>query len=221
MKYLLGLIGAITLCLLTYLNIIYPVEWHWIFTVLIIYTGVVKIIESFFTSKEKDALKYSGDWTLILTSVLYFISGVLIIIEFFFFNKDQNTPIVILGLIVYFLAIVLRYYSIKILGNQWAIHVIKESKLQNENVLISEGPYKYIRHPIYLSYVLDLLGIALISGTYYSIIFIILINLPSYVLRAMYEEHISKQRFGKKFIEYVSTTSFMITIPSIRGNKKR
>ncbi|MBI5439246.1 MAG: isoprenylcysteine carboxylmethyltransferase family protein [Nitrosomonadales bacterium] len=101
------------------------------------------------------------------------------------------------------------YWSIKTLGNQWAIHATGLSRLTNEQVLIVAGPYKYVRHPIYMSYVLDLLGLTLALSTFYSLILVVLVNLPSYVLRAKYEEISSAKRFGDSYAGYKEKSSFI------------
>ena len=209
-KLLVISVTIILASLLLYLNIVYPLTNGGIlFSLFAVIVAVVKIWESFYSSKEKNVNKYHGDWTLLFTSILYLVAGVAIVIEFFVLNREINYYITCLGLLTFISAVFLRRWSIITLGDQWAIHLVDESKLPNKPNLIIAGPYKYFRHPIYLSYILDLIGIALIVNTFYSLLIIFIINIPSYVLRALYEERISVKRFGDQYLTYKEKTHFM------------
>lgn len=142
--------------------------------------------------------------------MLYFVAGAVIVFEFFVINRELNLFSVIIGFIIFLLAIILRRWSIKTLGNQWAIHVTGSSKLNDELVLVTTGPYKYIRHPIYVSYILDLVSLAIIFNAFYALFFVIIINIPSYILRSLSEEKSALKRFGQQYSGYKNKTSFMI-----------
>jgi len=68
--------------------------------------------------------------------------------------------------------------------------------------LITKGPFKISRHPMYLGMVAILIGTALIHGSLigfvFPIIFIILIE----VLFIPLEERDMQKRFGKKYLDY-------------------
>jgi len=186
--------------------------WLSLFAVFVL---IEKIWETFFTSKQKDVRKYQGDWTLMLTSVMYAIAGFLVIFEFFFTDKKINLIILLSGVAVYIFAGVLRYWSIKTLGKEWNIHLIDSN---GGAKLIVKGPYKYIRHPIYLGHFLELVGIALTFNAIYSLIFIFVVNLPLYIQRALYEEKKSLNKFGKEYIIYMKNVSFMFPIKLFKIN---
>ena len=173
----------------------------------IIFFACIKFWESFFTSKEKEGPKYHGDWTLLVTSVFYFVTCLSVVIEFFFFNKGYNYYLMAVGAVIFIGAILLRRWSIKTLGDQWAIHAIGESKLVERPKLITHGPYKYIRHPIYLSYVMDLVGMIFIFNTLYSVILVFILNIPSYMSRVKHEEDAAIKRMGDSYVEYRKKTS--------------
>jgi protein-S-isoprenylcysteine O-methyltransferase Ste14 len=174
--------------------------------------GVEKIWETFFTSKEKDARKHHGDWTLMVTSLAYFLSVLLVITEFFYVGRKINILFFLIGLLIYFPAGILRYWSIKTLGDQWAIHLVSKPGLGRDMVLVRKGPYKRIRHPIYLGHFLELVGIAVIFNAFYTLIFIIVVNLPLYIKRAIYEEKILVARVGEDYLSYKKETSFMFPV---------
>lgn len=171
-----------------------------------VFVLIEKLWETFFTSKQKDVRKYQGDWTLMLTSVMYAVAGFLVIFEFFYTDRKINLIILLAGAAIYIFSGVLRFWSIKTLGNEWNIHLIDSN---GGAKLIVKGPYKYIRHPIYLGHFLELVGIALTFNAIYSLIFIFLLNLPLYIQRALYEEKKSLKKFGKEYIIYMKNVSFM------------
>jgi protein-S-isoprenylcysteine O-methyltransferase Ste14 len=209
-KLMLSVVIAILLTSLIYLNLLHPeVKGGIVLSLFAFFVAMIKIWESFYTSNEKNSDKYHGDWTLIFTSLLYFISGLLIILEFFFFNHGTNLSIIFIGLIIFVLAATIRRWGIKTLGNQWAIHVTGDSKLPHEPKLIIDGPYKYVRHPIYLTYILDLIGIALIFNAYYSLFIVLFLNVISYTIRAKREEESSIKRFGDQYLDYKKKSSFL------------
>jgi protein-S-isoprenylcysteine O-methyltransferase Ste14 len=190
------------------------VFWLSLFAVFVL---IEKIWETFFTSKQKDVRKYQGDWTLMLTSVMYAIAGFLIIFEFFYTDKKIGLVILLAGIAVYIFSGVLRYWSIKTLGNEWNIHLIDSN---GGAKLIVKGPYKYIRHPIYLGHFLELVGIALTFSAFYSLIFIFVVNLPLYIQRAFYEEKKSLKKFGKEYIIYMKNVSFILPTNLLKLRKK-
>jgi protein-S-isoprenylcysteine O-methyltransferase Ste14 len=116
------------------------------------------------------------------------------------------------GLLVYISAGALRFWSIKILGKEWAIHLVNKFKTEEKPKLIQSGPYKYVRHPIYLGHFLELIGIALAFNAFYSLILVFVVNLPLYMQRANYEEKKSLEKFGSEYVDYKEKTSFMIPL---------
>jgi len=213
-KVFIAIVFLIVPLFLLYLNIVHPnIGGRYIFSVFALFIMAERIWETFFTSKEKNVRQFHGDWTLMLTSLIYFFTCLLIIIEFFYIDRERNLFILSLGILVFLLSAFIRYWAVKTLGNQWAIHAVGESKIQSEkHILIKNGPYKYIRHPIYLGTILELTGIALISNTYFVLFFILFIDIPLYIIRAVHEEKTSMLRFGNDYMDYIEKTSFMIPL---------
>ncbi|MFH0819747.1 MAG: isoprenylcysteine carboxylmethyltransferase family protein [bacterium] len=207
---------------LVYFNLTLPdVHGRFWFTVFVIFVMIERMWETFYTSKEKEVRKYHGDWTLMLTSVMYFFTGLVVIFDFFYSNRVINYLITFLGLTIFILAGLLRYWSVKTLGDQWAIHAVGESKIMNKHTLIKHGPYKYSRHPIYLGIMLELIGIALTANAFYALIPIFFINIPLYIQRALFEERTSsKERFGEEYLLYKKEVPFMIPWHFIISKKK-
>lgn len=207
---------------LVYFNLTRPdVQSRGWFTVFVIFVMIERMWETFYTSKEKEVRKYHGDWTLMLTSVTYFFTGLVVIFDFFYSNRVINFFVTSIGLLIFIIAGILRFWSVKTLGDQWAIHAVGESKIISRHTLVRRGPYRYIRHPIYLGIMLELIGIALAANTYYALIPIFFINIPLYIQRALYEEKTSsKERFKEEYLVYKKEVPFMIPWHLVKSKKK-
>jgi len=194
---------------LIYLNLNYQdVEGKYLFTMFAIFVMLERIWETFYTPRDKQIQKFRGDWTLLATSFMYFLVCLFIIFSFYS-TITKNFSITVIGLIIFIAAGLLRFWAVKTLGHQWSIHLTDGLKQENNSNLIKIGPYKYIRHPIYLGIIFELVGIALVANSFYFIIFILFINTPLYIMRALYEEKISLIKFGNEFGIYSKQVPFM------------
>jgi protein-S-isoprenylcysteine O-methyltransferase Ste14 len=87
-------------------------------------------------------------------------------------------------------------------------------KMAEDHKLVTWGPYRYVRHPSYLSYFLMFLGMFLLRQTIIALIPIIAI--PGYILLSEKEEKLLIQRFGKHYLEYMKHTGKFV--PKIKKN---
>jgi len=106
-------------------------------------------------------------------------------------------------------------------------------QLTHRKQLLQKGPYKYIRHPQYVAFILITFGMTLIAfqtspivnfDPYYingyTIIFYIWIGeLLAYILLAKIEEYALKAKYGDKFLQYINKVPFMFPFLKIKINK--
>jgi methyltransferase len=204
---------------LIYLDIIHPeVDGRFLFSLFVVGAMAERIWETFYTSKEKDVHKYQGDWTLPATIFAFFLVSLLLIFEFYN-SAIKNLSFVLLGLAFFFCAGLLRLWSMKTLGEHWSIHLVEKEHM-TKPVLVKRGPYGYIRHPIYLGAILELIGIALIANAFIYLLLIFFINIPLYVIRSIYEEKRNIKKFGEEeYSIYKKNVSFMIPFKSLKKVK--
>jgi len=74
--------------------------------------------------------------------------------------------------------------------------------------LVTKGPYRWCRHPLYLSFMIIALGINLMLGSPLGILVTLLLALPSVIYRARLEERALARRFGKEWEAYRERTRF-------------
>lgn len=112
----------------------------------------------------------------------------------------------IIGLIVFVVCSWTQVWSFKYLGKFYSQEII----VQKEHKLITGGPYKFIRHPQYLSQLLSDLGAGIALGGYIIIPLVILLEIPLFILRAKKEEEIMGEFFGDQYMNYKKQSGFMI-----------
>jgi protein-S-isoprenylcysteine O-methyltransferase Ste14 len=78
--------------------------------------------------------------------------------------------------------------------------------------IIKDGPYHWVRHPLYLSMIISLIGISLMLRSIWGIIGVFVFFLPSVVYRAQLEEQALAGKFGIYWEEYVVKTTFLVPL---------
>ena len=76
--------------------------------------------------------------------------------------------------------------------------------MKKDYTLATGGPYKFVRHPIYVLHVLWALSLFLMTGIQWFIVS--LVCYLSYILQAYYEENALKKIFGAAYNDYASKT---------------
>ena len=132
----------------------------------------------------------------------------ILIYDFNFLSKAHGFYLVIFGLILYIYSLIYQ--------------------LTHRKQLIRTGPYKYIRHPQYLAFIIITFGFTLITfetspvfnfdiGNLngYTVIFYIWIGeVLAYIVLGKIEDIALKAKYGDQFSEYVNDVLFMV--PSLK-----
>lgn len=75
--------------------------------------------------------------------------------------------------------------------------------------VMRDGPYRYVRHPLYAGIVLSLIGFALWRGSASGLAATVILFVPSAVWRALREERAMAQAFGPDWDAYRRRVGFM------------
>ncbi len=106
-------------------------------------------------------------------------------------------------------------------------------QLSHRGRLITKGPYRIIRHPQYLAFIIMTLGMTIVAfqtspifefpvsyENRFNILFIIWIGeVVAYILLGKIEEFALKAKYGDEFLEYKNRVAFIIPFLKIQGNK--
>lgn len=105
------------------------------------------------------------------------------------------------GGIVSFIGLVLWIYSQEILARNWSANL----KIQPEHTLVTSGPYKVMRHPIYSAMILWSIGLALFTAHAFFVAFAVVVILwtPPRIAK---EEKMLVDHFGDAYRTYMKTT---------------
>lgn len=161
--------------------------------------------------KKKDGIKKED--RIIMPFMLlftYIFPSVFAGIELRTINSSHPKPIyIIIGILLLIISCILENWAM--LVND---HYEKNIRIQNDrnHTVVTKGPYKYIRHPGYLSYILRMTAFPLILGSLLSIIPIV-IGIIIYIIRTYIEDTVLKKELNG-YNEYAKRTRYKL-IPFI------
>jgi len=154
--------------------------------------------------KEKDEYKTWKIYIFFIASLLFL--GLPWIEKSIFSYKYQSEIILsifyILGICLTSLGGILLGWSRITLGKFGSPKIF----IQDNHLLIKEGPYKYVRNPMYLADLLLYGGFAIAFGAWFSFAFTLLALLPMLLGRIKIEEKILSEKFGIEYKEWVKST---------------
>jgi protein-S-isoprenylcysteine O-methyltransferase Ste14 len=112
----------------------------------------------------------------------------------------KSTPSLIVSMILDPLPVALAWAATRHLGKQWRY----EAALNQDHELIQTGPYRWVRHPIYLS----MLGMLLATGAAWTwwpmLVGGLILFLAGTEIRLQAEDRLLAERFQESFIAYRS-----------------
>jgi protein-S-isoprenylcysteine O-methyltransferase Ste14 len=76
--------------------------------------------------------------------------------------------------------------------------------------LVRSGPYRFIRHPVYLGMTVALAGVAVSLRSWPGLIAVLSLFLPSEIYRAKLEEEALRKRHGADWEAYADETGFLL-----------
>ncbi|MCW3979721.1 MAG: isoprenylcysteine carboxylmethyltransferase family protein [Candidatus Bathyarchaeota archaeon] len=76
--------------------------------------------------------------------------------------------------------------------------------------LVTEGPYRLCRHPLYLSFIVLALGLDLVFGSILGVAFTVFLSIPSAVYRARVEDRLLREKFGEVWEDYAERVGFLL-----------
>ncbi|HLZ62850.1 MAG TPA: isoprenylcysteine carboxylmethyltransferase family protein [Ktedonosporobacter sp.] len=102
------------------------------------------------------------------------------------------------GIALMLSGLLLRIWAARTLGEFYTRTLVVDT----HQVLVEEGPYRWLRHPGYFGDIVLWLGAGLASGNILVLVAIAAIVLPAYIYRINVEEVMLHQRFGTNFDQY-------------------
>jgi len=117
----------------------------------------------------------------------------------------SNYSLRLIGLAVYLVFSWIQVWAYKTLGENYSQEIV----IFKNHQLIKKGPFKFVRHPQYVSQILMDLG-ASFAVMSYIILPIALFQIPFIFFRASIEDKLMNKHFGEEFKAYKAKSGFMI-----------
>jgi protein-S-isoprenylcysteine O-methyltransferase Ste14 len=107
---------------------------------------------------------------------------------------------VLVGGVVYYASLALYLWGLRTLGLNFNTSSGFGVRLQQDHQLVTQGPYAYIRHPMYLAVILACWGGLLLYYTWTMLVFAVM--MLGLIYRAGKEEEALTQAFGEEWEAY-------------------
>ena len=121
------------------------------------------------------------------------------------FSMRLYIIILVFGSLLYFPGIALYLWGYGTLGRMFGISSGFGVSLYQDHCLIRSGPYRYVRHPMYLAVILAAFGALLIFHTWAMVLFAPLSL--GVIVRAWREERLLAEEFGEEWQAYKQETN--------------
>ena len=110
----------------------------------------------------------------------------------------------VVGMIVFLSGLGLAVWARVYLGRNWGMPMTRK----DEPELVTTGPYKYVRHPIYSGLLLGVLGTAIATNIYW---LLVLVAVGIYfIYSARVEEGLMESAFPTTYPDYKASTKMLI-----------
>jgi protein-S-isoprenylcysteine O-methyltransferase Ste14 len=128
-------------------------------------------------------------------------------LEFLFLPILPHTlGLEIAGLVVILLGLALRIWTRLTIGGMYSGYL----RVKVGHVLVTDGPYRLIRHPGYTGFVLMALGLAIGYCSVIGLAAVLLLLLPGLAYRMRIEERLLAETFGEEYRRFASRTKKLI-----------
>lgn len=156
-------------------------------------------------------VKRDGGFNIFSRERVYLLLGALLIffprthLSFLAMPFHRNEATALAGLCLTITGLAFAAWARDVLGRYWSGRVI----VQQQHQLITDGPYAYVRHPLYTGLLLAMTGTVLIAGDVGSLLgFFFAIGF--FTLKAQREERILETEFGSVYANYRAHTGGLL-----------
>ena len=174
---------------------------HWSDAIFVFFSGGMWLVATAFVDIDRPRGKPDIANRLIPIGLIFSII-ISVIDRTYWIASVLPNYIKVFGLFFSFAAIVLGLQSRRILGQSYSPRASHSST----NKLVQCGPYRWIRHPLYLAAIIWTIGWPLIIKSLIGSLSGLCFVLPAIHKRMIIEELLMRQAFGKEYIDYQNKT---------------
>ena len=122
--------------------------------------------------------------------------------------KPKPKGVLIVAIVVMPLSVWLGWRAVQHLGRQWRI----QAGLYSDHELVRTGPYKVVRHPIYVALLGMLIGTGLVISWWPIVVLAGSLFIAGMEIRIHSEDALLADRFGEAFEKYRATVAAYIPL---------
>jgi protein-S-isoprenylcysteine O-methyltransferase Ste14 len=157
-----------------------------------------------------------GAWPL-WTQVAIVLLGLVLCVPLFYFfwiplikiPIQMGRILDVIGLVVYLVGVAFVLWARRTLGKMWGLSTSRNVMLRDDHQLIQDGPYAFVRNPMYFGWWVAMFGLLLVYPTWVVLLFLVF-SVVSFAGRARREDKALSDRFGQAWDEYKKHTKFLI-----------
>jgi protein-S-isoprenylcysteine O-methyltransferase Ste14 len=142
-------------------------------------------------------------WITIFISVNI---GVLLGLQRVGYFGDESMMFPIVGIILVIGGLFIRWLAIFSLKRQFTVDVA----ITKDHRIVSEGIYRFVRHPAYAGSILSFFGLGLFFANILSLAMIFLPTCSAFLYRIRVEEKALIDTFGDEYVRYRNSTNRLI-----------
>lgn len=110
------------------------------------------------------------------------------------------------GAVLFLLGIILRWWAITHLGRFFTVNVA----IAKDHRVVSDGPYRFVRHPSYSGALLAFLGLGLLVHNWVAALLLVVPITVMFLWRIHIEEQALAAALGKSYTDYMARTKRLI-----------
>jgi protein-S-isoprenylcysteine O-methyltransferase Ste14 len=173
------------------------------FIALTIYGFAEIVLQRWFTNQKSK----KPDAGLALILIPFYAATYLAPVEYVLLKPTIHTPVVIAGFAILVIGVILRIVGLMALRHNFSMAI----ECKDQNLLVTTGIYKFIRHPLYLATLLIASSGCLIFSSIFCWMFFVVniygivkrINKEEIFLNNQFSEYQSYSEQSKKLIPYI------------------
>lgn len=117
-----------------------------------------------------------------------------------------RVEIFLLGIALMWIGVAFRYYAMRVLGKFFTFQVTTQAG----QTVVTDGPYRWIRHPAYTGAFITVIGLGLALGNLAGLVALVGCIALGYFYRIRVEERMLVESLGQRYREYMSRTARLV-----------
>lgn len=138
------------------------------------------------------------EWSYAALHSLHLLVFVCAALEFFLWRRSLSWNVAGIGVGLWLIAMVVRLKAILTLGRYWSLHL----EIRGDHQLITDGIYRYMRHPAYSAIMLEVIAIPLTLNAWVALGIAMAAYVPMLLARWSREEREMVVKFGAAYERY-------------------